>query len=247
MATSYPDYVARFYDVVYAHLRTQDHDFYLKKIKESKGPVLEIGVGTGRFFLEALSSGADVYGIDSNKTMLMILKDHLEPADHYRISLQDAEAFSLDRKFDLIISPFRVFSHLVTIEQQLNVLERVHYHLKDSGRFIFDLFVPDMKLEIRNNIDFDGEYEPGKKLRRTTSVVRNPIEQVNNVTMQYEWDEGGKWNSESWTFPMRYYFRWELEHLIARSPLTLESIYGDYLENPLTNNSKDFVVMCKRT
>ena len=43
----YPENFARFYDIVYHSLRTIDHDFYLRKMKEAKGPVLEIGTGSG--------------------------------------------------------------------------------------------------------------------------------------------------------------------------------------------------------
>jgi len=249
MSAIYPDYVARFYDVVYAQVRTTDHDFYLKKILAANGPVLEIGVGTGRFFLEALKLGADVYGIDASDTMLGVLKKQLDSSQHSRISRQQAEDFSLERKFNLIIAPFRVFSHLITIDQQLRTLERIHHHMNENGIFIFDLFVPNMKFLIEGvneNVDFEGEYAPGKKLRRITSFYADLINQVNNVTMRYEWDENGKINSHSWQFQMRYFFHWEIEHLIARSPLKLETILGDYEENPLTNQSKDFIVVCRK-
>src|SRR4029078_7552980 len=120
-----------------------------------------------------------VYGLDANENMLNVLKNQLDASQHFRVSNQNAEIFSLDKKFDLIVAPFRVFSHLITIDQQLNVLERVHHHLNEKGIFIFDLFVPDMKLlseGMPEHADFDGEYELGKKLRRITSFYANPTE-----------------------------------------------------------------------
>lgn len=46
----YPDFFARFYDTIYQNLRFgKDHQFYLSQIKKTTGPVLEVGVGTGRF------------------------------------------------------------------------------------------------------------------------------------------------------------------------------------------------------
>ena len=54
----YPENFARFYDTIYTHLRTVDHDYFLRTILSTKGPVLEIGVGTGRFFIDALHGGA---------------------------------------------------------------------------------------------------------------------------------------------------------------------------------------------
>ena len=94
----YPENFSRFYDIVYGSLRTIDRDFYLKKIKESKGPVLEIGTGTGRFFLEALKAGADIYGIDVSENMLQILKKRLSTQEHHRIFLMDALTMNLKMK-----------------------------------------------------------------------------------------------------------------------------------------------------
>lgn len=246
---NYPDYVARFYDVIYDSMRTADRAYYRKKILEAAGPVLEVGVGTGRFFLEALHAGADIYGIDPNETMLGVLRNQLQDEQTRRVSVQSAEDFMLDQRFNLVIAPFRVFSHLVTVEQQLRALQRIHAHLVDGGLFIFDLFVPNLRMlleGLHEHVDFDGEYAPGKKLRRITSNHADLINQVNRVTMRYEWDEDDNKKVLEWQFNMRYFFRWEIEHLIARSPLMLETIFGDYEESPLTNASNDFVVMCRK-
>lgn len=249
MAVIYPDYVARFYDIIYASVRSVDRAYYLRKIAGCKGPVLEVGVGTGRFFLEALHAGADIYGIDPNESMLRVLQQQLTARQQHRVSLQSAETLSLPVKFDLIIAPFRVFSHLITIDRQLTALERIHQHLNENGFFIFDLFVPNLKMladGLHEHMDYEGEYEPGHMLRRITSAHADLMNQVNHVTMRYEWDENGTRQKHEWHFDMRYFFRWEIEHLIARSPLTLETIFGDYGENPLTDASNDFVVMCRK-
>ncbi|HJX72221.1 MAG TPA: class I SAM-dependent methyltransferase, partial [Bacteroidales bacterium] len=108
----YPDYFARFYDVIYHQLRSQvDYHYFLNKIMSVRGRILEIGVGTGRFFAEALRSGADIYGIDVSKSMIEILKNKLDASDHYRIHTGDACTMKLNQKFRLIVAPFRVFSH----------------------------------------------------------------------------------------------------------------------------------------
>ena len=57
----YPDFFARFYDTIYDKIRSEtDAKYFLEKIKSCKGKVLEVGVGTGRFFIEALKNGADI-------------------------------------------------------------------------------------------------------------------------------------------------------------------------------------------
>ena len=245
----YPEFIARFYDVIYAHLRTVDRDYFLNEILTVKGPVLEVGVGTGRFFLDALSRGADIFGIDVSATMLEQLKMRLDPAQHHRVFQQDARTLNLNRKFDLVVAPFRVFSHLIDVEDQLQALNSIYDHLKPGGRFIFDLFVPDLKI-LQNGIsaetDFDGEYAPGKKLKRIVSAEPDLISQVNKVTMTLTWDDEDGQKTSSWTLLMRFFFHYELEHLIARSKLKLDHIYGDYEGHDLASGSRDFVVVCRR-
>ncbi len=45
---------------------------------------------------------------------------------------------------------------------------------------------------------------------------------------------------------MRYFFRYELEHLITRTGLKLVNIYGDFKENALEEGSKNLIVIAKK-
>lgn len=245
----YPAYFARFYDIIYKKLRTEDTFYFLKKISEHKGKVLDIGAGTGRFFIEALDKGADIYGIDISESMVKILKDKLPQSQHFRICLGDAVSMKYDIKFNLILAPFRVLSHVLDPKDQLSFLNNVYDHLDENGIFIFDLFVPNPKLlheGIKEVVDYEGEYFPGKKLKRTSSSEPDIVNQLLDVTMKFEWEEENKINTERWNFKMRIYFRYELEHLIKLSKLKLVAIYGDYNESELNKNSKEFVIVCKK-
>ena len=95
-------------------------------------------------------------------------------------------------------------------------------------------------------MDFDGEYETGKRLVRTISSTSDMGTQTSNMRMKLEWDEDGQNREEKWSFLMRFFFRYELEHLIRLSDLKLDAIYGDYQENPVPGVSKDFVLVCSR-
>lgn len=249
-SVKYPDFFARFYDIIYEKVRDKtDHNYFLNKIKQAKGPVLEVGVGTGRFFTDALDKDADIYGIDISPSMIDILKQKLNKKEHRRVSLQDLRELSMDKKFDLIIAPFRVFMHIISVEDQLQALNKVFEHLVPGGQFIFDLFVPDLKLLLRgldNVVDFEGEYEPGKKLKRITSMKADIINQFSHVTFKLVWDEEGKEVSKEWKTDLRFFFRYEIEHLIHRSKLQLIKIYGDFNEHELNRHSKEFIVVCKR-
>ena len=250
MNFGYPDPFARFYDVIYERLRNDvDHAFFLDRIKKAEGKVLEIGVGTGRFFTDALNSGADIYGLDISPSMINILKKKLTGDQAYRISLQNITDFSYDFAFDLIIAPFRVMMHLIDKEEQIQALNNVHRHLIPGGTFIFDAFVPDLDQLIRgldNYTDFEGEYEPGKKLKRTVSTRPALIDQLINVSFHLEWDEEEGSKSEDWSLPLRFYFRYELEHLVERSDFKRYDIYGNYQGNKLCKESKEFILVCQK-
>lgn len=247
----YPDFFARFYDTIYDQLRNSvDHDFFLNEIRGSKGKILEIGVGTGRFFIDALSEGADVYGIDISESMLGVLKGKLKPEEHFRISRQNIVDFSFDFDFDLIIAPFRVIMHILPKEDQIRALNNVYSHLKPGGRFVFDTFVPDLKQLVNgleNHIDFEAEYMPGKRLRRIVSTRPDLIGQVINVSFRMEWDEEDGLKTAAWDLPLRFFFRYELEHLMERSDFNGYIIKGDYAGNELCETSKEFIVIGYKT
>ena len=246
----YPENFARFYDVIYHSVRDSvDNEYFQNVIKQTKGRILEIGVGTGRLFTNALNGGADIYGLDISPAMLSFLLKKIPENQHYRISLQNIVDFEYDFRFNLIIAPFRVMMHLLEKETQLKALNNVYSHLDKSGTFIFDTFVPDLYRLLNgfdNFVDFDGEYEPGKKLKRSVSTVPDLINQLINIRFNLEWDDDSGPKQEYWNVPLRFFFRFELEHLIERSKFKKYRILGDYDGNELNRESKEFIVVCQK-
>ena len=246
----YPEFLSRFYDVIYHQVRDGvDNTFYLEKIRNARGSVLEAGSGTGRLFAGALKNGADIYGIDISPSMIGILKKKLSREQQKRISLQNIVDFRLDKKFGLVIASFRVFMHLTGKMDQLSALNNVWDHLNREGEFIFDVFVPDLKLlqtGMDRVTDFDAEYEPGNRVKRTSSSKPDLVNQILNVTFRFEWNEQEKNYTGEWKTTMRYFFRFELEHLVERSKFRKYRIIGDFLGNELTSDSKEFIVICQK-
>ncbi len=250
MSHEYPENFARFYDQIYhCHRDAVDNEYFQDQISGTKGKVLEVGVGTGRLFMNALNKGADIHGIDISRHMLDVLGKKLGNDQSYRISLQNIIDFSFDFKFDLVMAPFRVFMHLPDKNDQIRALNNVCKHLNRNGRFIFDTFVPDLGQlinGIKDQTDYEGEYEPGKRIKRVVSTNPDLINQLINVHFHLEWDENDKVEHEDWQVPLRFFFRYELEHLIERSDFKEYKIFGDYRGNELSRGSKEFVIVCKK-
>ncbi len=247
---TYPPAFTRFYDLIYHQIRDEvDTAYFLKEIGNTSGRILETGVGTGRLFSKALEQGADVYGLDCSPSMIDTLLPKLPPEHRHRVTLQDIRDFSYDTGFDLIIAPFRVFQHLTEKEDQFRALHNIYKHLNPGGRFIFDVFVPDpafLKKGMDKVVDFEREYLPGKRVRRIVSSTPDLISQLIHASFRLEWEEADGWHSEDWTLPLRIFFRYELEYLVERSDFEFYTILGDYHGNPLSRESKDFIVVCGR-
>ena len=67
---------AGIYDSVYSYVRA-DIPFYAREAVESGGPVLELGVGTGRVAVPTARLGIDIVGIDSSEAMLAVARSKL--------------------------------------------------------------------------------------------------------------------------------------------------------------------------
>jgi len=247
----YPDCVARFYDIVYAQVRNGvDNAYYLSKMASAGGPVLEIGSGTGRLLREALRRGVDAWGIDVSPAMVERCRAQLPPDARERASVADAVSMRLGRRFALVVAPFRVPSHVAAVEDQLRLLDTVHEHLVPGGAFIFDLYVPDLQLlreGMPERCDFDGAWAPGRRLRRfASSLPADLARQTNRVKMTFVWEETDGEHRDTWEFEMSFFFRFEIEHLVACSRLRLEALYGDFAGGPLTAESRELIAACRR-
>ncbi len=247
----YNETITRFYDAVYENFPNlvSGMNFYLDEIKNSGGAVLEAGVGTGRIFLPAFDSGADIYGIDYSKNMLEVLKSKLPAKEHHRVWIDDIRKFDTGKAFKLVISPFRVFQHLLTIEDQLNALDSIYNVLEPGGRLIFDVFNPDLKRithPVENVLEFDGEYLPGHKLQRFFSVNYDNLIQQMDLTFKFIWEEGGLEKTDTFSTKLRYYFRYELENLIGRTKFNLENIYGNFKLEELSSKSSEQILILRK-
>jgi SAM-dependent methyltransferase len=251
MSEPYPDFVARFYDTVYAQVRDGvDNDYYRDAVAAAGGPVLEIGVGTGRLLVAAFRRGVDVYGIDLSPAMVDRCRQKLPSDEKERVWVADATRLRAPRRYVLVVAPFRVLSHVHALADQIRLLDAVYEALLPGGTFIFDLYVPNLKLllgGLPETCDFDGEHAPGKRLRRfVSSAPADLARQTNHVRMSFVWDDEDGEHRGDWEFDMRFFFRYELEHLVARSRLELIALHGDFLGGALTADSREFVVVCRR-
>jgi SAM-dependent methyltransferase len=232
---------AEFYDYVVPYQTRPDVAFFVAAAQSSGGPVLEIGCGTGRVLLPLARVGIDVTGIDLSPHMLDVCQRRLlrEPAEvqaHVQLDQADMCNFALGQTFQLITIPFRPFQHLIEVEDQIACLRCVHQHLAERGRFILDLFNPSLPALVHEITGEEQSGEPeftlpdGRRVQRRSRIVaRDVFKQYQDVELIYYVNHpDGRTERLVHAFPMRYFFRYEVEHLLARCGFAVEALYGDY-------------------
>lgn len=247
--------LAEIYDAVYAD--RDDHAFWTA-LAPDEGAILELACGSGRVLLPLAREGHEIVGLDLSAQMLARCRAALagEPDEarrRVRLVQADMMSFDLGRRFALVTSPFRGFQHLTTVQQQLACLGRCHAHLTAGGKLVLDLFNPDPSLlyehpgsggeEIAETVPWSG----GRTIRwwgRVTGFHR--ARQFNQCEMTYEITEAdGTTRRVTERFPMRYLFRHEVEHLLARSGFRIVALYGDYDRSPYGDDSPELIVVAE--
>ncbi|HET7152861.1 MAG TPA: class I SAM-dependent methyltransferase [Candidatus Kapabacteria bacterium] len=237
--------VAEFYDYVTPYRERGDVDFFVEAAREANGPVLELGCGTGRVLVPTAQAGIDIIGFDSSETMLSICKRKIaaEPKEvqsRVQFVQGDMRHFDLGKTFSLITIPFRPFQHLVTIEDQVSCLTNIHRHLADGGKLVFDVFNPSYEgmldtARFNEQEDVSEISMPGNiKVRRCFRVsARDYFRQVQDIELIYYVTHPDGWQERFvHAFPMRYFFRYEVEHLLVRCSFKVVAVYSSFTKEP---------------
>jgi len=249
-APEYEAVHARYYDGAYASLRdSADIGFYHDLARETGGPVLELGCGTGRVLLPIAREGLACTGLDASPAMLDVLRAK-DPPSNLRLVVAPMQAFDLGReRFRLVFAAFRPLQHLYTVEDQLACLACVRRHLAPGGRFAFDVFAPDLAriaLVEEREIE-EGRFRQGDdEIVRLTSMRRDLATQMTHVTMRLERRRDGTVvGEEVERFGMRWYHRYELEHLLARAGFEIVALYGGFDRRPYDHVSGEMVIVAQ--
>ncbi|MBM3286133.1 MAG: class I SAM-dependent methyltransferase [Candidatus Eisenbacteria bacterium] len=238
-------FIATLYDHVVPYRNRPDVDFFVEEALQAEGPVLEIGSGTGRVLIPTARAGVDIVGLDLSSHMLDVCRHRLlsEPEDvQARVQLVQADmrGFALSKAFSLVTTPFRSFQHLTTVDDQLACLACIHRHLVKGGKLILDLFNPSLAALTSDSVGEEIGDEPefvmpdGRRvIRRHRIVSRDCFAQINYVELiYYVTHADGREERLVHAFPMRYLFRFEAEHLLARSGFSVEAVHANYARSP---------------
>lgn len=107
------------------------------------GPVLELGVGTGRLAIPLAAAGARVHGLDTSAAMLERLR--AKPGGDAVTTVEGDMVDGLpDGPFALVFVAYNTFFALLTAERQAACFHAVATRLAPGGSLVIEAFVPDV-------------------------------------------------------------------------------------------------------
>ena len=228
------DAIAALYDP-WSRSVTEDVDFYVAQARKAGGPVVELGVGTGRIAVPVAKAGVRVIGIDDSEGMLALCRSRAEGAgvsDLVELRLGDLRRPPVLERVSLVTCPFRALLHLASDEERLDALRAVYRLLILHGRFVFDVFAPSME-DVEETNGRWLEREPGiweradwdLKQRVLTLAVRG---ETGETAMRLSWRSPEEWRA-----------------LLDRAGFEVEAMYGWFDLRPY-DGGEDTVWIARR-
>lgn len=234
-AGAYGRNIADDYDAIYGDAFATDETVEQLVILAEEGPVLELGVGTGRLALPLHARGLPVHGVDGSEQMLDLLEEK-PGGKHLPTTLGDFSEVRIGppAQFSLVVLAINTIFALKDQDAKISCFETAAYHLRPNGRFVIEAWVPThlppgASLQPRKlSPGFVGlvaaDHDPSTQTLSTTQIVL-----------------GG--NTGVRIFPVIHHYAWPFElDLMARlAGLTHEHRWADWKRTPFTATSTNHI------
>lgn len=138
---TYGDAFADVYDDWYSGISSIEATVATLLTLAGDGPVLELGVGTGRLAVPLAAAGARVVGVDTSPAMLARLAER-DPAGSVEPVLGDMVDGLPDGPFTLAFVAYNTIFNLTGDGEQARCFDAVAARLVAGGRFVVEAFVP---------------------------------------------------------------------------------------------------------
>ena len=236
---------------------TDDISFYVNYLIKADDEVLELGCGTGRVALKLASEGFSVTGLELSDTMIQAFRSKLqkmndEVLSNVNLIKGDMASFNLDKKYGLIIAPFRAFQSLTEDEDIKNSIDCIRRHLKENGLFIVNAFQPFKQLNESwcypetlqwETVDKSTGCKIAKKHWGDKIDTKNQI-----IYPHYAFEithPDGRLQRIQDDLKLKYYYYNQLKKYLLDGGLAIVEEYGWYDKSPI-ENGRELIFVCKK-
>ena len=247
--------IADIYDFSYADF-TEDIEFYENLARAVDGPILELGVGSGRVAFPLAEAGYEVVGIDTSPSMLDRAQRRLAAAKLKKGRLElvaaDMTGFDLGRRFGLILIAADTFQHLLTTKEQRACIECVARHLAPGGLFVLSVRSP-ASVEWESGgtpspllLDWTRrDADSGALILKFVAAEADPARMTRRLTYIYDRIHSGSVQRTVFQTELRYSTQAEIEMLLQDAALHVTHLYGDYDLSPVGYGADNLIFVAR--
>lgn len=199
------------------------------------GPVLEMAIGTGRIAVPLAAAGVPVAGIELCRPMVDQLRTKVDAAT-IPVVIGDMTSATAPGAFGLVYLVFNGISNVLTQDEQIAVFRNAARHLEPGGRFVVELWVPDLRRLPPDRTANVFTAEAG----HLAADVFDPVEQL-VVSHHVTFDPDGGSEARIFRSPHRYVWPSELDLMARLAGFELECRDGDWSGGAFTAESADHV------
>jgi ubiquinone/menaquinone biosynthesis C-methylase UbiE len=226
--------------------------YFLKIIRESGEPALDVACGTGRLLLDYMQEGIDIDGVDISPEMISKARenaDRLGLKPH--LYVQAMQNLDLPRRYQTIIVPSSSFLHLTDATNIQAALKRFYEHLKPGGTLAMSLRVMDP-----NPVEVDWEIDSevtrpsdGALVRRWFRCHYDVENRLQHTEDRYEIIKDDQIvHSESYVSSpfLTWYKCSEALEYLRQAGFSDVHAHSDFKFEPATDEDTNYIVLGKR-
>ncbi|MGZ4478083.1 MAG: class I SAM-dependent DNA methyltransferase [Nocardioidaceae bacterium] len=197
------------------------------------GRALEFAIGTGRVAVPLAERGIPVTGIELSAPMIDRLRAKADE-DTIPVVVGDMATVSAPGEYSLVYLVFNTISNLLTQAEQVACFHNAARHLVPGGRFVIELWVPELRMLPPGQQATVGHTEPGYILLDTYDVLNQHV-----VSHHFRFGDGKQ--AQLFRSPHRYIWPAELDLMAQLAGFGLEARHADWEGTAFTAESRSHV------
>lgn len=197
------------------------------------GQAIEFAIGTGRVAIPLAERGVPVTGIELSQPMIDQLRTKADEAT-IPVLVGDMAATVAPGEYTLVYLVFNTISNLLTQAEQVECFRNAARHLTPGGRFVIELWVPELRRLPPGQPATVWHSEPGYIGLDTYDVLRQHV-----VSHHFRFNDGTQ--ARLFRSPHRYIWPAELDLMAQLAGFQLETRHADWTGAEFTAESRSHV------
>ncbi|HEX6163532.1 MAG TPA: class I SAM-dependent methyltransferase [Vicinamibacterales bacterium] len=230
----------------------RDIAFWQRMATPVKGPILELGCGTGRVAIPVAKAGATVFGIDRSESMLARGQKKVRRARlQSLVKLVRGDIRHLpfpDRTFPLVMAPYGILQSLLDEELLAATLKDVRRVLTRNGVFGMEL-VADLPAwdEYADRVTLRGAKGPrGKPIKLIETVKQDRRRHITRFEQTFVEGHGRSQTRQTFSLGFRTLSVPQMVQRLEQAGLEVASLLGDYQGGPWDLRADVWIILARR-